>query len=147
MLGRVGDSEPESSGSGSSRGAAVVLEKSSVKFTSTGPAGPDLIRLAAESDMDIAPGVFHQVPFSQQQWNDWSLSPAADATLVTIYQLGKADAAAWAKYVGLSKGPEPAAGASSSKGSGVKGGRGFVADNRVQEKADRPGRRMLSQQA
>lgn len=146
ILGRVGNINAASTDSSGRSGSAsaVSLEKSSMTFVSTGGVGQpdaDLIRLAAESDMDIAPGVFHQVPFSQQQWNDWSLSPADDASLITMYQLGKADAVAWANYVGLNKAPKPTA--AISKSNAAKGGRGFLADNKVQEKMDKPGRRLL----
>ena len=43
-------------------------------------------------------GIYHKVSFTQEEWNNWALSPADDGTLHHIYELGKADAAAWARH-------------------------------------------------
>jgi hypothetical protein len=45
-------------------------------------------------------GIYHKVPWSQQEWNEWALTPADDGTLHYMFELGKADAAAWAKQAG-----------------------------------------------
>jgi len=51
----------------------------------------------------LAAGIFHQVAFSQDEWNGWALSPADDSTLKYIYELGKADGAAWVKHKASTK--------------------------------------------
>jgi hypothetical protein len=98
LLGRLG-------GGGSSSSSTVTEAASSFPaIQSTGPGGkPDaqLLQLAASNNVDIAPGVFSKMPFSQSQWSDWALSPADDGTLKHMYKLGKSDAEAWVKYVGI----------------------------------------------
>lgn len=66
-----------------------------------GQPDPQLVQLAAASNVDIAPGVFSKMPFSQSEWSNWALSPADDGTLKHMYKLGKADAEIWAKYSGI----------------------------------------------
>jgi hypothetical protein len=101
LLGRLGNGGSSSSSGSSSTEAA----SSYPAIQSTGPDGkpdPQLLQLAASSNVDIAPGVFSKMPFSQTQWSDWALSPADDGTLKHMYRLGKSDAEAWAKHVGIS---------------------------------------------
>lgn len=50
--------------------------------------------------LTVCAGIYHKVPFSQQEWNEWALTPPDDGTLDFIFELGKADAAAWAKHSG-----------------------------------------------
>jgi hypothetical protein len=45
-------------------------------------------------------GIYHTVPFTQQEWNEWALTPADDGTLHYMFELGKADGAAWARHSG-----------------------------------------------
>lgn len=45
-------------------------------------------------------GIFHKVPFTQQQWYEFALTPPDEGTLKFIFKLGQADAAAWAKHTG-----------------------------------------------
>jgi hypothetical protein len=98
LLGRLG-------GGGSSSSSTVTEAASSFPaIQSTGPGGkpdPQLLQLAASNNVDIAPGVFSKMPFSQNQWSDWALSPADDGTLKHMYKLGKSDAEAWVKYMGI----------------------------------------------
>ncbi|WIA18357.1 hypothetical protein OEZ85_009822 [Tetradesmus obliquus] len=98
LLGRLGSSSSSSSSS------ITEAASSYPAIQSTGADGkpdPNLVQLAASSNVDIAPGVFSKMPFSQSQWSDWALSPADDSTLKHMYRLGKSDAEAWAKYVGV----------------------------------------------
>jgi hypothetical protein len=54
-------------------------------------------------------GIYHKVPFTQQEWNEWALTPADDGTLHYMHELGKADAAAWAKHSGHAAQAQPGA--------------------------------------
>jgi hypothetical protein len=45
-------------------------------------------------------GIFHKIPFTQQQWYEFALTPPDDGTLKFIFELGQADGTAWAKYTG-----------------------------------------------
>lgn len=45
-------------------------------------------------------GIFHKIPFTQQEWYEFALTPPDDGTLKFIFELGQADAAAWAKHTG-----------------------------------------------
>lgn len=62
------------------------------------------------------PGIFHKLPFTAQDWIDWAFHPADDGTVKFMVELGKADAAAWARHVGITK-PQQAASAAHVSGS------------------------------
>jgi hypothetical protein len=98
LLGRLGGN----SGGSSSSSTEAAINYPTIQ--STGPDGkpdPQLLQLAVSNNVDIAPGVYSKMPFSQTQWSDWALSPADDGTLKHMYRLGKSDAEAWAKHVGI----------------------------------------------
>lgn len=141
MIGRVGNSYTESSNTES----GATPKKRAAKIVSTGPNGqPDLalVQLAAQNNMDIAPGVFHRVPFTQSQWSDWALSPAENINLISMYELGKADAAAWVEYVGIGQGVEGGA-ARETQGGTAMGGKGITKESKAQQAAEKPVRKLL----
>lgn len=53
-------------------------------------------------------GIFHKVPFTQQEWYEFALTPPDDGTLKFIFELGQADAAAWARHTGRATQGTPA---------------------------------------
>jgi hypothetical protein len=102
LLGRLGGSSSSSSSSSSSTVSEAASSYPTIQSTGPdGEANPQLLQLAASNNVDIAPGVFSKMPFSQSQWSDWALSPADDGALKHMYRLGKSDAEAWAKQAGI----------------------------------------------
>jgi hypothetical protein len=56
---------------------------------------------AAELGVDIAPGLFHDTGLSTLEWDRLLVMPGDDATNQHLYELGSADARAWAHATGL----------------------------------------------
>lgn len=68
----------------------------------------------------VVTGVYNHLPLTQQEWNEYALTPGDDGTLEFMFQLGKADAAAWAKHSGY--GSVSSSSTSAEKGGGSKPG-------------------------
>lgn len=92
-------------------------------FESTGPNGtasPEMLRMGAEDGVDIAPGIFHKIPWSREEWSDMAMIPATLTQRLRMFELGKADAAAWARHAGVTGAPSTGA-AATGQDKGVKG--------------------------
>jgi hypothetical protein len=90
------------------------------------PTGPRPAHLCAEPELDplpappadIAPGKpgLTPLPFEPAEWQAFSLVQPPDAAAARrIYDLGRADAAAWARGVGLAQAAAAAAGGAAAR--------------------------------